>query len=149
MQKRRLTEKQEAFLEAYSQTNSVTEALYESGLTKGNFNRDVMKDSVFALAFHTMMDDSLKRYGLSKIKSLSILEKIRDEAANNPETYGVAITAIKLMASMSEGHMAVQKKLEERKIVNVNAVIDFTKPKEIEQTTEDISYEIAEEEDGD
>ncbi len=138
-----VSQQQKRFLKEYASSGSVSESLERSGMTRSNFNRDTLKDGAFSIKFDTLMNKSLMSYGLSKIKSLKTLEKIRDASVDDPDLYGVAIKAIKMMASMQEDHLAVVRKIEEKKIININAVIDFTKPIDQEMLTEDVGYEDA------
>jgi hypothetical protein len=136
---RNMTELQEKFIDVYEETNSIQTALKESGMTKANFNRDMVKDTPFGIAFRMAMDNTLKKYKYSKLSNMDALVRIRDESMDDPERHQMAISAINLMTKMMDGHLAVQKRIEEHTNIDVKAVIDFTKPKEHEQT-DDIGY---------
>lgn len=137
---RKMTELQENFLSVYEETNSIQDALNKSGMTKANFNRDMVKDTPFGIAFRMAMDNTLKKYKYSKLSNMDALVKIRDESIDDPERHNMAISAINLMTKMMDGHLAVQKRIEERTNVNVEAVVDFTKKKNNEVETEDTQY---------
>lgn len=132
---RKLTEIQSVFLESYAESGSIQHALNESTMTKANFNRDMVKDTPFGIQFRVAMDNTLKKYEYSKLSNMDALVKIRDENLNDPEKHGMAISAINLMTKMMDGHLAVQKRIEERTNVEVKAVVDFSRrPDEIQET---------------
>ena len=138
----KLSETQTEFLDVYRESNDIQLALEKSGLTKSNFNRDSVKDTPFGFQFRAAMNDTLKRYEFSKLSSINALVKIRDACLDDKDDYGMAISAIKEIAKMQNDHLAVVKRMEEHTHVNVSAVIDFSKPKELpEDETIDISYE--------
>lgn len=138
-----LSEIQSSFLDAYAKSNDIQVSLKESGMTKGNFNRDSVKDTPFGLEFRMMMSDTLKRYEFSKLSSLNALVKIRDECLKDKDDYGLAINAIKEISKMQEDHLATVKRTEERTNIDVKAIIDFTAPKQIEQEVIDITHKDA------
>jgi len=131
---RNLTQIQQNFLSSYEESNNIQTALNESGMTKANFNRDMVKDTPFGIQFRISMDNTLKKYKYSKLSNMDALVKIRDESVNDPERHAMAISAINLMTKMMDGHLAVQKRIEEKTTVDVKAVIDFTKPPETVET---------------
>lgn len=134
----KMTPQQETFMETFTETNDVYAAMEMSGMTKGNFNRDSVKDTPFGLAFRQAMNNSLKQYDFSKLSSLKVLQKIRDKSFEN-EDYAMAISAVREMAKMADDHLAVQKRIETKRVVDVTAVIDFSKPAEIPETV-DVTY---------
>lgn len=134
----KMTPQQEQFMETFIETNDIYAAMEMSGMTKGNFNRDSIKDTAFGMAFRKAMDESLKRYDFSKLSSLNVLQKIRDESFKNGD-YAMTISAIREMAKMADDHLAVQKRIETKRVVDVTAVIDFSKPAEIPETI-DVTY---------
>jgi hypothetical protein len=144
---RGLTIKQEKFLVLYPEKLNVYRTAEAVGISKANIIRDIQKDTAFGIEVRRLTQELDDDPRFSKAGTLSALYDMEEDIAKDEELeakdrYRLILDIRKEINKMIDGNIASQKKIVEKKVIEVKGGYDFTKlPETSFQKTIDISHE--------
>lgn len=144
---RGLTVKQESFLEAYDELFDIYRAADKCGIARSNIMADLRKDTAFAREFKGMTKRIEDDPRFTKTGAIGNLLKIKrdiedDTELRSSDRYKLLLEIQKEINKMVDGNLASQKKVIEKKTIDVKAVYDFTSlPVQEQPRTIDIKAE--------